>query len=401
MPHMTGTEPALPDQGFNIADWQDPAPFKVKAQGISLEFYPSGTDRLRRLIELIEGAEHSLKVCFYIFEPDDAGARVRDTLIAAAQRGVAVKLLVDGFGAGAGAEFFGPLTEAGGSYAKFSPRWSQRYLIRNHQKMVIADDDTAMIGGFNVAHDYFAPPDENGWHDLGLTLRGDAVAGLAGWFGQLEEWTSNPKANWRAMRKMVKEWDAGTGSVRWLIGGPTRGWSSWAKCVGNDLRHGKRLDMMMAYFSPSPSLLRRIGRISKEGETRLIMAGKSDNGATLGATRALYGYLLRRGAQVYEFQPCKLHAKIIVLDDAVYVGSANFDMRSLFLNLELVLRIEDKQLADTMRAYLAKHVPASKHITAQSHRRNATLANRIKWAVSWFLVTVVDYTVTRRLNLGL
>ena len=398
---MTGTQPVVQGASAKPAIWEDPAPFNAEAQGLSFSFYPSGKDRLQRLIELIKGAETSLKVCFYIFAPDDAGERVRDALITAAQRGVAVKLLIDGFGAAAGREFFGPLTEAGGSYAKFSPRWSQRYLIRNHQKMVIADDDTAMIGGFNVEHDYFAPPEENGWHDLGLTLRGEAVAGLVDWFGQLEAWTSNPRANWRAMRKMVKNWDSGTGPVRWLIGGPTRGWSSWAKCVGQDLQRGKRLDMMMAYFSPSPSLLRRIGRISKNGEARLIMAGKSDNGATLGATRALYGYLLKRGAQVYEFQPCKLHAKMIVLDDAVYVGSANFDMRSLFLNLELVLRIEDKQLADTMRAYLAKHLSASEHVTMESYRRDATIGRRIKWAVSWFLVTVVDYTVTRRLNLGL
>lgn len=398
---MTGTEPAAQGANADIAIWEDPVPFKAEAQGLSFTFYPSGKDRLERLLSLIDGAKDSLKLCFYIFANDDAGEAVRDALVKAANRNVEVTLIVDGFGAGAEDSFFAELADAGGRYTRFSPRWSQRYLIRNHQKMVIADDKTAMIGGFNVEHDYFAPPEENGWHDLGLTLKGDAVEGLVSWFDRLEQWTADPKANWRAMYRMIRQWDAGSGSVRWLIGGPTRGWSSWAKCVGNDLRQGKQLDMMMAYFSPSPSLLRRIGRISKYGEARLVMAGKSDNGATLGATRALYGYLLKRDAQIYEFQPCKLHAKMIVLDDAVYVGSANFDMRSLFLNLELVLRIEDKQLADTMRAYLAKHVTASEHITAESHRRNATFGKRIKWAISWFLVTVVDYTVTRRLNLGL
>ncbi len=398
---MTGTEPVVQGENAEIAIWQDPVPFEAAVQGLSFTFYPSGRDRLERLLNLIGEAQSSIKLCFYIFAHDDTGIRVRDALVDAARRGVAVTLIIDSFGATAGDDFFAVLTEAGGSYSKFSPRWSQRYLIRNHQKIVIADNETAMIGGFNVEHDYFAPPEENGWHDLGLTLTGEAVDGLVSWFDQLERWTSDPKANWRAMYRMIRQWDAGTGSVRWLIGGPTQGWSSWAKCVGQDLKHGEQLDMMMAYFSPSPSLLRRIGRISKYGEARLVMAGKSDNGATLGATRALYSYLLKRGAQIYEFQPCKLHAKMIVLDDAVYVGSANFDMRSLFLNLELVLRIEDKQLADTMRAYLAKHVPVSEHITAESHRRDATLAKRIKWAVSWFLVTVVDYTVTRRLNLGL
>ncbi|WP_336987351.1 phosphatidylserine/phosphatidylglycerophosphate/cardiolipin synthase family protein [Altererythrobacter aquiaggeris] len=384
-----------------VTGWQEVAPFTAQAQGQSLQFFPAGRDRLDRLITLIADAQSTLKVCFYIFAEDNAGQQVRDALIAAAERGVDVTLVLDGFGAGAGDEFFAPLSDAGGRYCKFSPRWSQRYLIRNHQKMVIADDRIAMFGGFNVADDYFAAPDVNGWHDLGLTLEGDAVAGLVDWFDKIERWTADPKANWRAMRTMVRNWDGGTGAVRWLIGGPTRGWSSWAKCVGSDLVKGKRLDMMMAYFSPSPSLLRRIGRIAKTGEARLIMAGKSDNGATIGATRALYFYLLRKKAEIYEFQPCKLHAKLIVLDDTVYVGSANFDMRSLFLNLELVLRIEDAALAETMRAYIDRHIPASEAITHAVHRRNATLVNRVKWAVSWFLVSVVDYTVSRRLNLGL
>jgi len=121
------------------------------------------------------------------------------------------------------------------------------------------------------------------------------------------------------------------------------------RAVSNDLIAGTRLDMIMAYFSPAVRLLARIGRIAKKGETRLLLAAKSDNGATIGASRILYGRLLKRGARIWEFSPCKLHTKLIVLDDAVYVGSANFDMRSLYINLEIMLRIEDKALADMMR----------------------------------------------------
>ena len=98
--------------------------------------------------------------------------------------------------------------------------------------------------------------------------------------------------------------------------------------------------MVMAYFSPAARLLGRIGRIARKGQTRLLLAAKSDNGATIGASRILYGSLLKRGAKIWEFSPCKLHSKLIVLDDAVYLGSANFDMRSLYINFEIMLRIE-------------------------------------------------------------
>ena len=131
------------------------------------------------------------------------------------------------------------------------------------------------------------------------------------------------------------------------------------------------------------------------------MAGKSDNNATIGASRALYEKLLKAGAQIWEFQPNKLHTKLIVLDDAVYMGSANFDMRSLYLNLEIVVRIEDRALAETMSDFIAQHLPASLAITPQLHRQRATLWNRLRWRISWFLVSVVDYTVSRKLNLGL
>lgn len=90
-----------------------------------------------------------------------------------------------------------------------------------------------------------------------------------------------------------------------------------------------------------------------------------------------------------------------MLDDAVYLDSANFDMRSLYVNLEIVLRIEDAKLAERMRAFIHDHLPASEHVTAELHAARATLWTRAKWWASWFLVSVADYTVSRKLNLGL
>ena len=185
-----------------------------------------------------------------------------------------------------------------------------------------------------------------------------------------------------------------------LIGGPTTELSSWAREVGRDLVEGDRLDMTMAYFSPPPRLIKRMCAIARKGETRLLFPARSDNGATIGAARALYAKLLKSGARIWEFQPCKLHTKLIILDDAVYLGSANFDMRSLFLNLEIVLKIEDAKLASRLRRYFEHHLPASEEITRELHRERATWFNRLRWRVSWFLVAVIDYTVSRRLNLG-
>ena len=391
----------MAQDGDTSAAFRDPAPFTVDAAGLALGFYPGGGDRLARMLQLIGESQRSLKMVFYIYAPDASGQAVRDALVAAAGRGVAVTLILDGFGATAGEQFFAPLTAAGGTYRCFQARWSRRYLIRNHQKLVIADGQVAMLGGFNVADSYFAPPSANGWNDLAFTVAGPVVARLEDWFAQIEAWTTLHKGQFRAIRRSVREWDSGKGAVRLLIGGPTKGLASWARVVGDDLINGERLDMVMAYFAPPRRLLRRMRRIAQKGGTRLVLPGLSDNPATIGASRLLYRGLLKSGARIWEFQPCKLHTKLIVLDDAVYIGSANFDMRSLYLNLEIVLRIEDRALAERMRAYVSYHVDASRAITPQVHRQQGGVFNRIRWAASWLLVAVIDYSVTRKLNLGL
>ncbi len=122
------------------ASYRDPDPFTVQAQGHSFTFLPHGADRLSALIEMIESAQASIAMYYYLFDDDVCGTQVRDALADAARRGVAVRLIVDDFGNDAGRAFFDPLIEAGGSFALFSSRWSMRYLVRNHQKIVIADD---------------------------------------------------------------------------------------------------------------------------------------------------------------------------------------------------------------------------------------------------------------------
>lgn len=381
--------------------FRDPPPFTVEAAEHILAFYAAGPDRLARLLQMVEEAQETLRIVFYIYEPDRSGTMLRDALVAAARRGVAVTLILDGFGASADAAFFAPLTEAGGNYIRFQARWSRRYLIRNHQKIVLVDGRIAMLGGFNIEDSYFALPEGDAWSDLAFTVEGPVVARLGEWFDQLESWSAAEKGQFRAIRRSVREWDAGRGPVRVLVGGPTTGLSSWARVVSEDLIYGKRLTIIMAYFSPPRRLLRRIRRIAQTGDAALLLPARSDNAATVGASRLLYRKLIKAGARIAEFSPCKLHSKLIVLDKAVYLGSANLDMRSLYLNLEIVLRIDDAALADRMRSFADHYLAAGEEITPQVHRAQGGWFTRLRWLASWLLVAVIDYSVTRKLNLGL
>jgi cardiolipin synthase len=125
-------------------------PIRAEIAGNVIEVIESGADRLHALLALITGATTSIKMLMYMFNPDHAGGVVHDALLAAARRGVEVKLLIDGFGSDAPPRFFADLAAAGGDYCVFNPSFGRRYLLRNHQKLITADDRAAIIGGANI-----------------------------------------------------------------------------------------------------------------------------------------------------------------------------------------------------------------------------------------------------------
>ena len=167
------------------------------------------------------------------------------------------------------------------------------------------------------------------------------------------------------------------------------------------MKHARRLDLIAAYFAPSLGMLRRISGIARRGTARVVTAAKSDNTATIAAARSTYWWLLKRGVRVYEYQPTKLHTKLFVVDDVVHIGSANFDMRSLFLNLEMMLRVNDAGFATAMRRFVDGEVANSEEITREKHKAQRTLFNRLRWGLGYFIVAVADYRISRVLNFGL
>lgn len=370
--------------------------------GNRLTLIADGPARLEALIAMIEEARHTLRVLYYIFRDDSSGVRVRDALLAACRRGVKVDILVDGFGSDAAKDrFFQPLVDSECGFCRFEPKWGRRYLLRNHQKLVLADESVVLTGGFNIEDDYFGTIENGAWRDLGLRVEGPSVKCLSGYFDDLFAWVNTKKPRIRDLRRMLNRHSVEKGPLRWLFGGPTRRLSPWARSVKNDMLRAKRLDMIAAYFSPSRAMLRRIYGVAGRGDARIVTAAKSDNNTTVGAARHTYWRLLKRGVEVYEYQATKLHSKLIVIDDVVHIGSANFDMRSLYLNLEMMLRIEDAGFAAAMRSFIDGEIAQSKRITKEEHRRQRSLFNRFKWGLAHFFVTTMDYNVTRRLNFGL
>ena len=367
--------------------------------GNRLETLQSGEERLKVLLELIAGARESLRVIFYIFASDEAGEQVRDALVAAARRGVQVRLLVDGFGSsGTSPDFFQPIADEGGDYCTFEPSYGRRYLIRNHQKLVVADEKIAVIGGANVENTYLTDTGERHWRDLWLIIEGPEAKPASRYFDSLFLWTTTKGAKLRTLRRIVVHHSQSEGVLQWKFSGPLSRKNRLPAALAREMATANRFDLIAAYFSPPWSFLRRLGRIARRGKARVITAALSDNNATIAAARHTYSRLLRRKVGMYEYRAAKLHTKLAILDDVTFVGSANLDFRSLFINMEIVLRIDDAGFAEAMRGYFEHELRRCEHITPALHRKRATLWRRIKWTVSYWLVTSLDYTVARRLN---
>ena len=373
-------------------------PIRAEIAGNSLELIESGEARLRILLELIGGAQQSIKMLMYMFNPDEVGIIVRDALVEAAKRGVEVRLLIDGFGSAARPEFFEPLNKAGAEECVFNPSYGRRYLLRNHQKLVVIDDRIAIVGGANIDHTYTSDSGPTHWRDLWLKIEGPEAAMPGRYFETLFRWSTHQRPRLNYARHRLAEYSEWRGPLQWKFSGPLSMRNSWWRSIGRDIGGGSRLDMIFAYFAPPGAMVRRIGRLGRRGRARIITAAKSDNVSTIAAARHSYSRLIRRHVEMYEYQPARLHTKLAIVDDIVHIGSSNFDYRSLYINMEVMLRIKDASFAAAVRGYFERELEGCVWVTPALHKRRANPWRRLKWAISHFLVNVMDYTVTRRLN---
>ncbi|WP_260482830.1 phospholipase D-like domain-containing protein [Sphingomicrobium flavum] len=371
--------------------------------GNMLALYDSGEARLKLLLDEIEGARRSIRMLFYMFLDDECGSQVLDALVRAAGRGVEVRLMVDSFGSSKTPDdTFDPVCDAGGKTIIFNPRLGRRYLIRNHQKLVVVDDRTAIIGGANIGHEYLCDTDEKRWRDLWLRIEGEASPDAAAYFDALWKWMDQPKPRARDVRDLIISHSQREGALQWQMAGPLWRHNPWPGTIARDIIKACKVDIVAAYFSPTRRMLARLGRVAaRGGSVRICTAAKSDNNATIAAARHTYSRLLRKAVRLWEYRPAMLHTKLYVTDDVVHVGSANFDTRSLRMNLELMLRIDDAEFARQIRQWIDRELEESQPISSAAHRARANWWRRMKWAFSNWLVTTIDYTVSRRLNFNL
>jgi cardiolipin synthase len=360
----------------------------------------AGQEIFPAMLEAMAAAQKSIRLETYIYSDGKLGRQFLGALLAAAQRGVQVQILVDALGSWLlSDDFFEPLVAARVEVRRFNPLHLWRFGVRNHRKLLICDDATMFIGGFNVADEYDGDGVTRGWCDVGVRIENPILAvELAASFDELfalSDFRRNPLMRLRAFKRRRKPLKKPAGEL--LLSHPGRGAGPFQTALYQDLAKAREVRIVSAYFLPTRRVRRDLMRVARRGgRVQLILAGQSDILVSQLAARSLYRRLLKAGVEIYEYQPQVLHAKLILSDGVVYVGSSNLDIRSLNLNYELMLRLEDKTAAVEARKIFERLLKHSQRIEPRQWRKSQTFWQR--WQNHWahFLLTRIDPFVALR-----
>ncbi|MFC3181985.1 phospholipase D-like domain-containing protein [Cypionkella sinensis] len=319
------------------------------SQGNQLTLHPTPADARAALFRTIARAKDRLDITFYLLADDASGRAFVDALIKKAQAGVAVRLILDRLGAlHRPKAALARLTASGGEVRYFSPflhRVSNGHLnLRNHRKMVIADLTEVWAGGRNIGDEYLA--EGQSWIDLSFDLRGPAVQTYIDVFSA--DWQVVGPAHGALVAQVTP---SGTVSAQLVPSGPDTCDDPLHDALVCAIHRAERaIWLTTPYFLPTEALLQALATAARRGvDVRIMLPQKSNQWVADLARGAYLRELHAAGCVILRLRQGMLHAKAGIIDDFAWVGSANFDVRSMLLNFESALMLYDAESVTRLR----------------------------------------------------
>lgn len=363
--------------------------------GNRLTLLCNGEQYFPALVEAIDGAQHEVFLETYIFAGDETGSLVIDALARAAARGVAVRLLIDGFGSRGFPPRFRRILEATGARLHvYRPVriWSLRRdrLRRLHRKNACIDGQLAFVGGINILDDYVGPMPSPPRLDYAVRIEGPLTA-------QIRERAAGLWA------RLAGEVPRAPLPAR----GPFAEGHRAALVVRDSLHHRRDIERLYleliagardeviianAYFLPGRRFRRALVAAARRGvRVVLFLQGRVEYLLLHLASRAMYGQLLDAGIEIWEYQRSFLHAKVAVFDGVhCCVGSSNIDPYSLLMALEANVFVDDRRFSAQLRGGLHEAMrTGAQRIPPQHWRRRPVWQRMPIW---------VAYAITRLLT---
>jgi cardiolipin synthase len=353
--------------------------------GNNLSFLTTGEEEFETLARQIRQARHHIHFTTFILGHDDTGREAIKLLAERAREGVKVRLLLDSLGClFSRGGFVAPLVKAGGEVGRFMPvmPFSSRGSanLRNHRKMVIFDHATAIIGGRNIARENMGPrPYRKRWRDLGTLIEGPAAAMLneifiADWCFTIRQSPDDLHAEISAQAAEMR----GSSELQVVASGPdVKGDPLYEGIVAMIQEAEKSIWIVTPYFIPDDVLLRSLIVKARAGKQVTLIVPAHSNHPITDFARHYYTRELRlAGARILHYTAGMLHAKAVVVDDrAGLVGSANFDLRSLFVNFEIGVFAYSAPDVAALKAWM---VDLTAHCQPAPERRRGMTGNVVE-----------------------
>lgn len=336
--------------------------------GCSFELVDNGESAFARLIALIETAERSIDLTVFILGDDATGRAVVAALVASARRGVAVRVILDAVGSIASHRAATRALQAVGAEAHvFMPlRHSPvrgRTNLRSHRKIVIVDNTTVFAGGMNFAEDYMGLPNtekaRSRWRDVAAIARGPVAADATALFESDWAFCGGSKRSEETDRTGPTMGSAqpaaGDAEVQLVPSGPDMTTDTMYDLFLNRIFQAReRIALVTPYYVPDDALQHALVLAARRGvKTEILMPAWSNHRVADLARRGLVRDLIANGVFVHYYTRGMVHAKAMVIDDSfAYVGSPNFDMRSLFLNYEDALCLHSPEAIAQVRGFV-------------------------------------------------
>lgn len=399
--HLIGLPASTPHFATTLASMSDSHSTSGVIQHFWTEIDAIQTSRLR----LIEKAQQSIQFETFIMTPGARADAFAEALCKRARAGVEVQLLADSYGANSlSEEYWRTLKQAGVDVRFFNPfSWRDplTYLKRNHRKLLIVDQQIAMIGGSGISDWWDGSEYEENpvpWLDFEVQWQGEVIGFLTGLFYQhwldAEGVVDLNQHQPYASVESVKHSQIPSSTVSKIVATPGEDpslrdsaiRSLFQVCV---LSAQERIWIASPYLLPDQTTCRMLCQIRQRGvDVRILTMGpRSDKKYVYYVSRERYGPLLKEGIKLHEYQPSMMHAKMVLIDRHwVSLGSANLDPRSYYHNDELNLCTDDSALIDQVADFFERSFEASQIIQIKEWRDRplkermvGTLSNILYW----------------------
>ncbi|HEX8254940.1 MAG TPA: cardiolipin synthase [Thermoanaerobaculia bacterium] len=361
------------------------------SEGNRVEILKNGVGIFPAMLAAIRNAKKTINIEFYIFWDGEVGRAFAQALAERARAGVKVNLILDAVGSSGISRDLTEFMERNGiSVEWYHPlRWYTLLTInhRTHRKLLIVDGEIGFSGGVGIADNWLGDADsEEHWRETVVRVEGPVVTQMQ--FAFMDNWVKSRGELLTGLDYFPQVPPRGTCLTQVLKSSPSEGSSSVKLMfIVSIVSAQKSIYINSAYFVPDSDTIRALeGAVRRGVDVRVIVPGEyTDVPIVRHAGRLFYSQLLRRGIQIFEYQPTMMHAKTMVVDGIwTSVGSSNFDDRSFRLNDEVNVNIYDEGLAAQMQAMFFEDLARSEEITPRRWLKRSWI-DRVKERVAGWL----------------